>query len=63
MGTEVRRWSTVFAVGMYAACSFAVGAAAHSHGLTDFTKIWVWVSVAVWLVVFIAMLAPLGRRV
>jgi hypothetical protein len=29
---------------MYAACSFAVGAAAHSRPITDFAKIWVWVS-------------------
>jgi hypothetical protein len=29
---DVRRWSTVFPVGMYAACSFAVGAAAGAPG-------------------------------
>jgi tellurite resistance protein TehA-like permease len=52
----VRRWSTVFPVGMYAACSFLVGAAAHAPGITDFARVWIWVAVAVWLVVFVAML-------
>jgi tellurite resistance protein TehA-like permease len=55
-GYDVRRWSTVFPVGMYAACSFAVGAAAHAAGITDFARVWVWVAVALWLVVFAAML-------
>jgi tellurite resistance protein TehA-like permease len=58
---DLRRWSTVFPVGMYAACSFAVGAAARSHLISDFAKIWVWVSLAVWLVVSAAMLCRLRR--
>jgi hypothetical protein len=53
---DVRRWSTVFPVGMYAACSFVVGAAAHAPAISDFARVWVWVGVAVWLVVFAAML-------
>jgi tellurite resistance protein TehA-like permease len=53
---DVRRWSTVFPVGMYAACSFVVGAAAHASGITDFARVWMWAGVAVWLVVFGAML-------
>jgi tellurite resistance protein TehA-like permease len=53
---DVRRWSTVFPVGMYAACSFIVGAAAHAPGITHFARVWVWAGVAVWLVVFVAML-------
>jgi tellurite resistance protein TehA-like permease len=53
---DVRRWSTVFPVGMYAACSFVVGAAAHAGGITSFARAWVWVAVAVWAVVFVAML-------
>jgi hypothetical protein len=56
LGYEVRRWSTVFPVGMYAACSFVVGAAAHAAGIVDFARVWVWVGVALWLVVFAAML-------
>ena len=53
---DVRRWSTVFPVGMYAGCSFVVGAAAHAGGITSFARLWVWVAVAVWAVVFVAML-------
>jgi hypothetical protein len=53
---DVRRWSTVFPVGMYAACSFVVGSAAHAHGIGDFARVWVWVGVAVWLVVCAAMI-------
>ncbi len=53
---NVRRWSTVFPVGMYAACSFVVGPLSHARGITDFARVWVWVALAVWLVVFGAML-------
>ena len=58
---DVRRWSTVFPVGMYGACSFVVGAAAGAPGVADFARIWVWAGVAVWLSVFLAMLAR-GRQ-
>jgi hypothetical protein len=53
---DVRRWSTVFPVGMYAACSFIVGKAVVASEITDFARVWVWVAVAVWLVVFAGML-------
>lgn len=52
---EVRRWSTVFPVGMYAACSFVVGAAAAAGAITSFARVWVWVALAVWVVVFFAL--------
>jgi len=55
-GYDVRRWSTVFPVGMYAACSFAVGQAAHASAITSFARAWVWVALVVWLIVFAAML-------
>jgi Voltage-dependent anion channel len=58
---DVRRWSTVFPVGMYAACSFVVGAAATAPAITNFARIWVWAGVAVWLSVFLAMLGR-GRQ-
>ncbi len=61
---DVRRWSTVFPVGMYAACSFVVGAAVGAPAIADFARAWVWVALAVWLLVFAAMLrrgARLGR--
>jgi tellurite resistance protein TehA-like permease len=53
---DVRRWATVFPVGMYAACSFLAGSAAHVSAITEFARIWVWVGVPVWLIVFAAML-------
>jgi hypothetical protein len=46
----------VFLVGMDAACSFVVGAAAHASAISDFAGVWVWVGVALWIVVFGAML-------
>jgi Voltage-dependent anion channel len=58
---DVRRWSTVLPVGMYATCSFVVGAAARAPGIADFARIWVWAGVAVWLSVFLAMLGR-GRQ-
>jgi Voltage-dependent anion channel len=58
---NVRRWSTVFPVGMYAACSFVIGAVTDTPGITDFARVWVWVAFVVWLVVFGAMLS-LGPR-
>ena len=53
---DVRRWSTVFPVGMYATCSFVVGTTAHAGGITSFARVWVWVAVALWVVVLVAML-------
>jgi Voltage-dependent anion channel len=61
LGYDVRRWSTVFPVGMYAACSFIVGTAADAPAITNFARVWVWAGVAVWLTVFVAMLAR-GRQ-
>jgi tellurite resistance protein TehA-like permease len=60
LGYDVRRWSTVFPVGMYAACSFMVGHTARADAITSFARAWVWVAVAVWAAVFAAML---GRAV
>lgn len=58
---SVRRWSTVFPVGMYAACSFIVGAVTQTQGMTDFARVWVWIAVATWLAVFVAMLRRAPR--
>lgn len=52
---DVRRWSTVFPVGMYAACSFVVGAVAGAGPITDFARGWVWVAVVVWAIVLAGM--------
>jgi tellurite resistance protein TehA-like permease len=53
--SDVSRWSTVFPLGMYAASSFVVGAVASSGPITSFARVWVWVAVAAWTVVFVAM--------
>jgi tellurite resistance protein TehA-like permease len=49
------RWSTVFPVGMYAACSFAVGAVAGLPAITAFARAWTWVAAVLWLVMFAGM--------
>jgi tellurite resistance protein TehA-like permease len=56
LGYDVRRWSMVFPVGMYAACSFLVGDAVHSAAIGDFARVWTWIAVAVWLAVFAGMI-------
>jgi tellurite resistance protein TehA-like permease len=53
---DPRRWSTVFPVGMYAAASFIVGTAADVDAISSFARIWVWVALAIWVVVFTGML-------
>jgi hypothetical protein len=58
---DVRRWSTVFPVGMYAACSFVVGIVAHASTISSFARVWVWVALAVWAVVFLAMIRHAGQ--
>lgn len=52
---SVSRWSTVFPLGMYAACSFVVGAVSKIEGITTFARVWVWIALAVWLWVFAGM--------
>ena len=52
---DVRRWSTVFPFGMYAACSFVVGATARPGAITSFARVWVWIALAVWAAVLAAM--------
>jgi tellurite resistance protein TehA-like permease len=48
---DARRWSTVFPVGMYAACSYVIGATASAPAIVDFARAWTWAAFAVWLVV------------
>ena len=57
---DVRRWSTVFPVGMYAACSFAVAKVDAVSGIEDFARVWIWVAFAVWLPVFAGLLRRIG---
>jgi tellurite resistance protein TehA-like permease len=53
---DVRRWSTVFPFGMYAACSFVIGTSTAVGVAMSFARVWVWVALAVWAIVFLAML-------
>ncbi len=53
-GYDARRWSTVFPLGMYAVCSFAVGAVAHAGAVTSFARWWVWIGLASWAIVVVA---------
>jgi tellurite resistance protein TehA-like permease len=59
---DLRRWATVFPVGMYAVCSFAVAAAVSAPAIASFARVWVWVAVALWLVVSAATVRSLARQ-
>ena len=48
-GFDLRRWATVFPVGMYAACSFLVAGADDVASIATFARVWVWVALGVWL--------------
>jgi tellurite resistance protein TehA-like permease len=54
LGYDGRRWSTVFPLGMYAACSFVVGVVAHMGAITSFARVWVWIGFASWVIVLVA---------
>ena len=52
---DERRWSTVFPLGMYAACSFAVGVVAGRAGaILSSARAWVWIGLASWVIVCVA---------
>jgi hypothetical protein len=44
-----------------APCSFVVGKAAAASGITDFARVWVCAGLALWLVVFAAVLRRRAR--
>jgi tellurite resistance protein TehA-like permease len=54
-GDDLRRWATVFPVGMYAVCSFLVAGADGVGPIGTFARVWVWVAAAVWALAFLAM--------
>jgi hypothetical protein len=58
---DVRRWSTVLPLGMYAACSMVVGRVARAGAITSFGRAWTWVALAGWGVVFGAMVVWASR--
>lgn len=55
-GYNIRRWSTVFPVGMYAACSFAASAVTRANAPASFAPVWVWVALTVWTITSVAAL-------
>ncbi len=54
---QTARWGTVFPFGMYAVCSIATGSVSGVSGIGGFGRAWIFVALAVWLVVFAGMLA------
>jgi tellurite resistance protein TehA-like permease len=53
---DVRRWATVFPLGMYAACSFTAGQVTGVPGLTTFGQVGTWVAFAAVLVALAGLL-------
>ncbi len=49
LGYDVRRWATVFPLGMYAASSITTGQVTGITGITDFGQAWTWVAFTGWL--------------
>ncbi len=52
------RWATIFPLGMYAACSFAVGALTHVSAISTFAEVWVWVALCAWATVSVGIIRP-----
>ena len=46
---DVRRWATVFPLGMYSVMSFSVGAIAGVAWIVDFARAWAWLALAAWV--------------
>jgi hypothetical protein len=61
-GFDMRRWSTVFPLGMYAVMSFAVGGAEGRRWIVWFARAWTWVAVAAFALTAAATLADLARE-
>ncbi len=53
---DVRRWATVFPLGMYAASSVATGQVAGISGIAGFGHVWTWVAFTVSLLAFAGLL-------
>lgn len=58
---DVRRWATVFPVGMCAACSLTAGAVTSVSGISDFGRVSVWVGLTTWLLALLGMLRRAPR--
>jgi tellurite resistance protein TehA-like permease len=53
---DLRRWSTVFPIGMYAVCSSATSSVGGIGGIGTFADVWIWIALAVWAIVLIGTL-------
>jgi hypothetical protein len=60
-GYDVRRWATVFPLGMYAACSFTVGRLTGISGITDLARAGTWVAFGVTLLVLAGLVRQAVR--
>jgi hypothetical protein len=64
-GYDVRRWATVFPLGMYSVMSTATGTVAGADGLLQFGHVAAWVALAAWTATFLGWARrqpPLIRR-
>jgi hypothetical protein len=59
LGYDVRRWATVFPLGMYGAASIVVGRAAGMQAIAEFGRVWVWIALAAWAAVAAASVRAL----
>lgn len=57
---NVRRWATVFPLGMYAAMSFTVASVNKIGEIGDFARAWTWVALGMWAVVAAGVLKRLA---
>ena len=55
-------WSIVFPLGMYAVASTYLGRADHLPILEAIGAGWIWVALAAWVIVFVAMLRDIARQ-
>ncbi len=59
---HLRRWSTLFPVGMYAASGLEVGRVSGFAPAASFARVWVWFGVALWGVLAVGVLAQARLR-
>ncbi|WP_436771377.1 tellurite resistance/C4-dicarboxylate transporter family protein [Yinghuangia sp. YIM S09857] len=59
---NIRRWSTVFPLGMTAVAGLSVSASAGVAWLDRPSRVLLWIAAAVWLLVLVGLVRSLGRR-
>jgi tellurite resistance protein TehA-like permease len=58
---DVRRWATVFPLGMYAACSFTVGQVAGVPGIARFGRVETWIALGFTVLALVGLLRSMWR--